>query len=106
MGGLKLDRNIFIRSEYAPACRINCSMCMVVSKKCKGEWIISWKLCKSKTEGIFGRNMGTMGVMVEDVFLDVHGHISHTILCNMARMSTAETDTISVLCVAPVKIVI
>jgi len=34
-------------------------MCMVVSRKCKSEWIISWKLCKSKTEGIFGCNMGT-----------------------------------------------
>jgi hypothetical protein len=47
-----------------------------------------------------------MGMMVEDVFLDVCGHVSHTILGDMARMSTAETDTVSVLCVAPVKIII
>jgi hypothetical protein len=79
---------------------------MVVSRKCKSERIIGWKLCESKTEGIFGHNMGMMGMMVEDAFLDVRGHISHTILGNMARTSTAETDTVSVLCVAPVKIII
>src|ERR1700676_4670959 len=81
-------------------------MRMVVSRKCKSEWILSWKLCKSKTEGIFGRNMGMMGVRVKDVFLDVHGHISHTILGDMARMSIVETDAISALCVVPVEIII
>ena len=70
------------------------------------ERIISWKLCKSKTEGIFGRNMGKMGVMVEDAFLDIRGHIRHTILYDMARMSTVETDTIMVFYVAPFKIII
>jgi hypothetical protein len=73
-------------------------MRMVVSRKCKSERIIGWKLCESKTEGIFGCNMGAMGVMVEDAFLDVRGHISHTILGDVTRTSTAETDTVSVLC--------
>jgi len=50
--------------------------------------------------------MGAMGMMVEDVFLDVCGHISHTILGDMARTAAVETDTVLVLCVAPVKIII
>jgi hypothetical protein len=47
-----------------------------------------------------------MGMMVEDAFFDICGRISHTILGDVARMFTAKTDAVLVLCVASIKIII
>jgi bifunctional pyridoxal-dependent enzyme with beta-cystathionase and maltose regulon repressor activities len=46
-----------------------------------------------------------MSVMVEDLFLYVHRYISHAVLCNMTKMSALKTDSISLLCIAPIKII-
>src|SRR6267154_871208 len=81
-------------------------MCMVVLRQCNDEQVISWKLCVGKTECVFSRNVCTVGVIVEDTFLDLCRHISHTVLCDMTRTPAAKTDAISALCVAPVEIII
>ena len=65
-------------SSLAPNIRqsaIDRSMCVVVSRKCKSGWIISWKLRESKTEHIFSHNMGTNGW---GCIPCICGHISHT----------------------------
>src|ERR1700683_3686500 len=78
----------------------DCSVCLVTFTKRENKRIIGQKLCNGEVKCIFGRNVG---MMIENAFLCVRGHVGNTFPCNVTRASATETYSISSLQISPVK---